>query len=305
MRLIGLFIAIALAATAGFAVLKLTGDKRNDSETNVVQNPQSAPQDVQAVDVLVAMNEIPVGTIIDHTMYDRQPWPKHLVLDQFIVAGDNSPGIEGMVTRGPFLAREPLIRSKLANPNDPSFLAAALPPGMRAVTLATDAVSGIAGFVFPGDRVDILFTHEKPMTDEERKDRPMGARPELVTEVLVTDLKVLAVDQRPTSATGEKLIVPTTVSLEASQEDAQKIRLGEKGGTLALALRSIKDRDNKEMVEPTLQKNLTRIEMDDGESSKRPIFIVRGVKVETLEDALEGDSVMPQDTGAATRENRP
>lgn len=289
MRLIGLFIAIALAATAGFAVLKFTGDKDKSSDVSVVVDPKAPQAQVATVDVLVAKEQIPIGTILTADMYDRQPWPANLVLQQFIVAGDKDPGIVGMVSRSPFQAREPLIMTKLANPNDPSFLAAALPEGMRAVTIATDAVAGVAGFVFPGDRVDILYTHEKPLSEQDKKDRKTGrasGRPEMITEVLASNLKVMAVDQRSTSATGDKIPLPTNVSLEVSQEDAQRLRLSERSGTgtLSLALRSLKDIDSKDMVVPSVQTDLTRfVTEDSGAQPSSSIFIVRGVHVEEFE----------------------
>jgi pilus assembly protein CpaB len=302
MRLIGILIAIVLAATMGLAVLKLAGNK----DKNVVVNPTPAQQQVSTVDVLVAAKEIPVGTALTPDMVDRQPWPSNLVLDQFIVGGGKDANIMGMVTRSHFQAREPLIMNKLANPNDPSFLAAALPEGMRAVTMQTDAVSSVAGFVFPGDHVDIIFTHDKPVDEDELSRKTVLARQQQqpkVSETLLTDIKVLAVDQRSATGNNEKLVVPVTVSLEMSKAQAQQLRLAEKKGTLALALRSLKDKDNMDVAAPTEEDNITRLSMQD--ASRKHIRIIRGtqeevvgIPVKTVGTEPEGETQQP---GGATQ----
>lgn len=283
MRFVGIIIAVVLALAVGVAVLKFAGSR--DSQTGVVVDPKAPSAQVQTVNILVAAKDIPVGTTItDGSFYDQQPWPKHLVLDQFIVADAQNPGIIGKVTRSAFLSREPLIATKLANPNDPSFLAATLPEGMRVITIATDATMSVGGFVFPGDRVDVLFTHELD------KEKPAPSRtgslslfptysanekPDRATEVLVTNLKVLAVDQRSASKNQDELKIPTTVSLEVSQEAAQKIRLAEREGTLSLALRSLKDRETNVPVPPTLRQDISLAQPPKAPGNQS-VIVVRG-----------------------------
>lgn len=315
MRFIGIIIAIALAITVGIAVLKFTGGSKEtatvatsqgevppaapgapaDNAGGVVANPQAPVTEVPTVNILVASKDIPVGTVIEDSSYfDQQPWPKHLVLNQFITA-DQAPNVIKMVARAPFLAREPLILSKLANPNDPSFLAAMLPEGMRVVTIATDAPASIAGFAFPGDRVDVLYTHEVEKPKPQAQPNADGSTPtytapekQRVTEILVSNVKVLAVDQRSTSAAADKLVVPTTVSIEVAAADAQKIRLGEREGSLALALRSLKDEKKVDSYTPTLPSDITAVKFEQDQQAadvgklQRPIIVVRGVQVEVL-----------------------
>lgn len=149
----------ALAILAAVIAFRFS-DKPAPQEA-VVQVAPTNEINIKTVDILVARTNIAVGTIIDSSMVDRQPWPENLVLEGFIVNdGSDKDNIIGKVARGAIQAQEPFMKSKLANPNDPGFLAANLPVGMRAITIATDVVSGVAGFIFPGDRVDLLFTHD-------------------------------------------------------------------------------------------------------------------------------------------------
>src|SRR5580658_4035513 len=109
-----------------------------------------------------------------------QTWPKHLKLDDMVEANPSEPsGLLKMVARTPFTKGEPIMLSRLANEKDPSFLAASLPKGMRVVTIAVDQVSGVAGFIFPGDRVDVIITHDISLsqhaevkTDDSTKKEP-------------------------------------------------------------------------------------------------------------------------------------
>lgn len=277
MKLIILFVSIALAAAAAFFVIKVSQEKPKapaEEKVRVVVEPQYIEKEVPTTMVMVARSDIPLGTLLTREnaeqYLDRQPWPSHLVLEGFIrfkkggsvmdsLRGASAEGgkgarpITGLVTRATFRRGEPIIMSKLANPNDPSFLAATLPPGMRAVTLSVDAVSGVAGFLFPGDRVDVLITHTVQVVEG------AGTPGTQVTEVLLTDVKVLAVDQRSEAKVEGKMSIPSNVTVEVSQENAQKIRLAEGNGRLSLALRSMMDRDLERLARPTGKADLSRI----------------------------------------------
>jgi len=124
----------------------------------------------------------------------------------------------------------------LVGPNDRGFLAAALGPGMRAVTVPVSASSGVAGFVFPGDRVDIVLTQDV---------KGGGEGPALkVSETIVRNMRVLATDQRTDSKDEEgKIEVKTfsNITLEATPRIAEKIAVAQSMGQLSLSLRSIAD----------------------------------------------------------------
>ncbi|MGB1540228.1 MAG: Flp pilus assembly protein CpaB, partial [Rickettsiales bacterium] len=158
MRLFIIFIAFVVSVGVGLAIWTLTGQEQGDQSTTIVQQPTPTEVAVQEATIFVARRDVPVGRQLTEEDIDRQPWPQHLVLEDFVKEGSEVQLID-MVARTPFKAREPFTFSRLGNPNDPGFLAAQLPKGKRAVTIAIDDISGVNGLVYPGDRVDVLIRH--------------------------------------------------------------------------------------------------------------------------------------------------
>ena len=188
--------------------------------------------------VLVARKALPVGTIVDAESLTYQPWPSEMMQAAYYTEGQPDSDMSkllGTVVRYPITAGQPLTRGALVGPQDRGFLAAALGPGMRAVTVPVNASTGVAGFVFPGDRVDIVLTQE--VTGGE-------GPPLKVSETVVRNVRVLATDQRVDSK-GEdgKTEVKTfsNVTLEATPRIAEKIAVAQGVGQLSLSLRSIAD----------------------------------------------------------------
>ena len=189
--------------------------------------------------VLVARKALPVGTIIDAESLAYQAWPKELVQNAYYTEGAPDADISkliGTVVRNPTTAGQPLTKGALVGPNDRGFLAAALGPGMRAVTVPVSLTSGVAGFIFPGDRVDMVLTQDVAGGGE--------GPPLKVSETIIRTLRVLATDLRIDSKNAEgKTEVRTfaTVTFEATPRIAEKIAVAQSMGTLSLALRSIAD----------------------------------------------------------------
>jgi pilus assembly protein CpaB len=302
MRLILLFVAIVVSLGAAFFVFQSMDDEPKD----IVQTPQVTEQQVATVDVYVAREPIAVGDIIDDKLLDRQPWPAHLVLPEFATTAAEAPPIVGMVARAPFAKKEPIMLSKLANKDDPSFIAASLPAGKRAITIAADTLTGVGGFVYPGDRVDVLITHEIVKNENDQGE----IVPVRMTETLLSDIRVLAVNQSVTGTVNEdgQRELPTNVTLEVSQSDAQRLRLAERDGSVSLILRSLEDRDNVAAVNPSASSDLTRVMEPSyfpvqypagqeytptdgpafeagtlGNTDKDDIIVVRGITVEKME----------------------
>jgi pilus assembly protein CpaB len=189
--------------------------------------------------ILVARKALPVGTIIDQESLTFQPWPKELMQEAYYAEGSPDADLSkllGTVVRNPITAGQPVTRGAIVGPNDRGFLAAALGPGMRAVTVPVSASSGVAGFVFPGDRVDMVLTQEVAGGG----DGP----PLKVSETIVRNLRVLAVDQRINSLNEEgksEAQVFSTVTLETTPRISEKIAVAQSLGQLSLSLRSIAD----------------------------------------------------------------
>lgn len=293
MRLFMIFIALVIAVAAGIGFWVVTGNQKEAAV--VVSQPAPTQVAVEESTVLVAREDLPVGHRIAEQDLDRQPWPKHLVLPEFIPAEESATLID-KVTRTPFKKNEPLARSRLANPNDPGYLAAQLPAGMRAVTVAVDAITGISGFIFPGDRVDVLITHDVGLEQDLGNDSSevpaagdaiLQTRPKTIiplpivkhyqqpvlmtkeksssqpviglTEVLVSNVRVLAVGERAAAYNNEEEKgTPTSITIEVSELDAAKLRHSP-AGAISLTLRSLKDADDKSIPRPVADADMSHI----------------------------------------------
>ncbi len=217
-------IGTALAARSMFA-----GASAPQADAAAIEEP-NGPK------VLVAQRGLPIGTIITADAIAYQAWPEEMVQDAYFIDGESDVnGLLGTVVRHPVTAGEPVTQGSLVAPGDRGFLAAALGPGMRAVTVPVSAKTGVGGFVFPGDRVDMVLTQAVD-----------GEGPELKTaETILRNVRVLATDQRTESTTNDdgKTVVQAfrTVTLEVTPRIAEKVAVAQTIGTLSLSLRSIAD----------------------------------------------------------------
>jgi pilus assembly protein CpaB len=201
------------------------------------QQAAAAPVVPLGPKVLVAKKALPVGTIIDADSFSYQPWPKELMQGAYYMEGQpDAKNLAGTVVRYAITAGQPVTRGSLVGPQDRGFLAAALGAGMRAVTVPVNASAGVAGFVFPGDHVDLVLTQQVAGGG----DGP----PLKVSETIVRNVRVLATDQRFTDKDDDgKTAVKTfsNVTLEVTPRIAEKVAVAQAMGQLSLSLRSIAD----------------------------------------------------------------
>ncbi|AMU95715.1 pilus assembly protein CpaB [Sphingopyxis terrae subsp. terrae NBRC 15098] len=199
----------------------------------------AAAPEINGPMILVATRQLPTGTIIGPDSFRYQPWPKELVEKAYFLKDKTDVNtLVGTVVRYPITAGQPLTQGSLVHPDDRGFLAAALAPGMRAVTVKVSQEQGVAGFVFPGDRVDVLLA--QTIAVKEGSSYPDD---QLYTaETIVRNVRVLATDQRydAEDETG-KTPVRTfgSVTLEATPDIAERIAVAENMGKLSLALRPL------------------------------------------------------------------
>jgi pilus assembly protein CpaB len=209
--------------------------------------------------VLVATKPLPVGTILGPDSVRFQPWPKDLIDGAYYVRGQanvDPAKMIGMVVRSEITAGQPVTQGSLVSPQDRGFLAAALTPGMRAVTVAVGGASAVAGFVFPGDRVDLMLTstvdvnsvttapangaNGTPAPGMVKDDRSLQS-----AETIMRNIRVLATDQRfdnqPTPDGKTQVSSFSLVTLEATPKMAEKIAVAQKLGSLSLSLRPLAD----------------------------------------------------------------
>ena len=227
--------ALVIAIGAAFGVNQMMRG------ASAPQARASAAPEINGPMILVATRQLPSGTIIGPDSFRFQPWPKELVEQAyFLKEKTNVQNLVGTVVRYPITAGQPLTQGALVHPDDRGFLAAALGPGMRAVTVRVSQEQGVAGFVFPGDRVDVVLA-------QELKVKEGSAYPDdqlYTAETIVRNVRVLATDQRydAEDETG-KTPVRTfgTVTLEATPDIAEKIAVAQNMGKLSLSLRPLAD----------------------------------------------------------------
>ena len=137
---------------------------------------------------------------------------------------------------------EPVLKSKISGFGGRASLSAIISPNIRAATIRVNDVNGVAGFVLPGDHVDIMITRD-PSAGSGRRSR---GRSDLVTDILLQNVKVLGIDQDADDSQ-EKPSVAKAVTLEVEPHQAQKLILAQQIGTLSLALRNVNNSDKAEI----------------------------------------------------------
>jgi pilus assembly protein CpaB len=233
------------------------------------QQAAAAPAVPVGPKILVAKKALPVGTIIDADSFTFQPWPKELMQSAYYVEGAPDSDIKkllGTVVRYQVTAGQPVTRGSLVGPQDRGFLAAALGPGMRAITVPVNASAGVAGFVFPGDHVDMVLTQQVQGGGD-------GAALK-VSETIVRNIRVLATDQRITDKNDDgKTEVKTfsSVTLEVTPRIAEKVAVAQSMGTLSLSLRSIAD--NTAELERAVASGDVKIPVNADPSQERQMLL--------------------------------
>jgi pilus assembly protein CpaB len=163
-----------------------------------------------------------------------QTWPAATASNNFIrrtERPDANTQIAGSIARSPFVAGEPIREPKLVKANGSGFMAAVLPGGMRAVSTEISPETGAGGFILPNDRVDVMLS---------RREKS-GDRDIITSEIILGNIRVLAIDQAPREKDGQNSVVGKTATLELKPGQAEILARARQSGTLSLALRSLVD----------------------------------------------------------------
>src|SRR5262245_49076240 len=220
-------IALSLAGGTALLVRSFLADKNSVAEAEALARP-SAPQKF----VLVSKGAITRGQILKPQDLSWQVWPEGGIDKNYIQVGTRTPEtFTGWVARDPFAPGEPITDAKIVSPGSRGFLAAVLAPGMRAVSVPVTATSGISGFVFPGDQVDILITHQPTRAGG-------GETQHKAAETVLQDVRVIGIDQKLDTKTGEALVAHTA-TLEVTPKQSEIIAVASEIGKLSLSLRSL------------------------------------------------------------------
>jgi pilus assembly protein CpaB len=218
-------VALTLAGGTAMLVRSYLAQKNGEVEAQALARP-AAPQN----HVLVAKGAITRGQILKPQDFSWQVWPEGGIDKNYIQAGTRTAeSFAGWVARDPFAAGEPISDAKIVSPGSRGFLAAVLRPGMRAISVPVTATSGISGFVFPGDQVDMLITHRLTGHGETQHE---------AAETVLQDVRVIGIDQKLDSKTGEALVAHTA-TLEVTPKQSEMIAVAAEIGKLSLSLRSL------------------------------------------------------------------
>jgi pilus assembly protein CpaB len=227
-------VVLVVAVAAGGAAALLAG--RGGDEPPPA--PAAPAAQIDTVDVLVAKDDIQLGQSISAQNMQWQMWPVAAASPAFVRKSDKPNAIEdltGAIARAPFVAGEPLREAKLIKANGSGYMAAVLDKGMRAVSTEISPETGAGGFILPNDRVDVILSRR------DREAEKSGAADTQVSETILSNIRVLAIDQTLGEKDGQKVVVGKTATLELSPRQAETLALSRQLGTLSLALRSLAD----------------------------------------------------------------
>jgi pilus assembly protein CpaB len=218
-------VVIALAVVTG--LLAAYGVYRYLKQTEVQASDTALPTFVSQR-VVVATTDLNLGTVLSPAEMQIQMFPENLVpMGTFGTVEE----LEGRVLRTPLAMGEPILESKLAPEGSGGGFSSLIPPGMRAVTVGVNVVSGVGGFILPKTKVDVLVTVSGSGKSEDR-----------ATKTILQNVEVLAVDQTYQKDSNDPITVKS-VTLLVTPEEAEKLTLAANEGVLQLALRSGGDED--------------------------------------------------------------
>jgi pilus assembly protein CpaB len=230
---LSLFLSLVLAVAAVFGVRSYLKEQAA---------LMAAPKPVVKNTLVVAAQPLRFGKLVEPSSLRVIEWPADSIpegafrtLEEIMGDGKQSRYVMTAIEQA-----EPILNSKITGPGQRATLSAALSPGMKAVSIRVNDVLGVAGFVLPGDRVDIMLTRQVDSSAEGMKGG--------YTDVLLQGVKVLAIDQSADDR-ADKPEVVKAVTLEVSTSEAQKLTLAATVGMLSLALRNIASAD-VEQIEP-------------------------------------------------------
>ncbi len=210
--------------------------------------PPAAPvAQLPTVEVLVAKSEIGLGQLVKPEDLQWQTWPADTASSAFIRRGERPDAVTqlaGSIARTPLMQGEPVREQKLVKAEGSGFMAAILPAGMRAVSTEISPETGAGGFILPNDRVDVILSRR-----DKNPDRANGGSDVVASEIILSNIRVLAIDQAPKEKDGQNAVLGKTVTLELKPEQAIKLSLERQAGALSLALRSIADANAVEVAD--------------------------------------------------------
>lgn len=221
-RLIVLGIAGIMAIAAALLARGMMGGGTPNVEAKIAaQMPMS--------EVLIASSALQPGQALAADQVRWQKWPTSSVDSSFITkdsVGSIDDIVKGTVVRSPLAAGQPIINASLVHGNAVGLMAAMLNPGMRAISMPINTDSGAGGFILPNDRIDLILIRK-------------GDSNRVSSSTLLTDVRVLAVDQTFKQDKDTKTVIGKTATLEVTPAQAEQVARAQSQGSLSLSLRPL------------------------------------------------------------------
>lgn len=235
-RLVFIVLALTVSLAMVFLVRLLLKGQEARAESRFVSSAASRPLEAR---VLVAATTLPAGSVLRADSMRWQSWPKANLSDAYFTEGVVSLTSEvGGVVRSRVSMGEPLTAGVVSRASQGGSLAEVLTPGARGITINLSPSSGMAGFVRPGDRVDLILSTSHPSAGKDGRSVHVG-------ETVLTNLRVVGMDQslsdEASNAKGDKkeVVVPKTATLEVTPRQAEIVAVASDLGVLSLSLRSL------------------------------------------------------------------
>ena len=277
------YVVMGIAGLAGILLFFLVHGVMSGKAARPATASVVAPPPVQTVRVLIAAHDIKAGTRLADADLQWQDWPANTLNPAYITDGPRpgttaagteeaarkaggaqalaiaasdaarhvlTPGAKesyiGGVARQDILANTPITDAQVVRSDEGGFMAVMLQPGMRAMAVQVSVENTAGGFILPGDRVDIMATHQTPRTGGGNIDS---------VETVLRNIRVLAIDQQVETQKDKQSVIGATATLEVSPVDGQALTLAKASGTLSLMLRSYADSDGPAGVVATARQN--------------------------------------------------
>jgi pilus assembly protein CpaB len=228
-RLVVLGVAVAAGGIAAFLAA---------SNKEAAPPPPPPQVKLETVEVLVAKSDLSRGQVIEAADIGWQTWPAAAANSSFIKKPEqpNAPEqFTGAIVRVGMLSGDPIRGPYVVMAKGSGFMAAVLPAGMRASAIDISPETSAGGFILPDDRVDVVLTRR-----DKSAEKQTGVE-KFVSDTILRNIRVLAVDQTIEDKSGVKTVLGKTATLEVTEQQAETLNLSHQMGTISLTLRSIRD----------------------------------------------------------------
>jgi pilus assembly protein CpaB len=242
-RLLVLVVALGAGVVAALLASQMSNGPSAPAPMAMTQAPPPPPP--ETVDVLVAVKEVPTGKRLEASDLGWQSFPKAGIVEFHLTKAARPTAIQdltGSFARATFLAGEPMREQRLLKA-ERGFMSVILGPGMRAAAVEVKAVSTAGGFILPNDHVDVLLTRAATKASGAGGDT-------YVTETILTNVRVLAVDQQVGDRPEPAISVKDTVTLELTPRQTEITAQAQQLGVISLALRSVREPEGQVAEEP-------------------------------------------------------